>query len=367
MDTAGNLYGTTIGGGVAGNGTVFKLDSSNSETVLYSFQGWPDGFHPSSTLFRDSTGTLYGVTSEGGSTSCAGTPPLFASGCGTFFQLDSSGAETILYRFQPTAVIKPIGIISDGVGNFYGAALGGGTCCGTVFKFDTAGNQTLLYEFTGQNGDGAYPYYGNDPAPGTDLILDSAGSLYGTTFYGGSPSCGNSSGCGTVFKIDPSGRETVLYAFASPPDGANPSSLIMNSAGELYGTTYFGGSTGNGTIFKIDASGHESVLYQFGTQNQDGKHPQWLIADNSENFYGITLSGGAAGSDCPVGCGTFFELNTANQMTILYSFNSMNEGESPTSLLLDTAGNFYGTTNEGGQTCSTAGHGCGTVFKIVLQ
>jgi uncharacterized repeat protein (TIGR03803 family) len=203
-DTAGNLYGVTAAGGASGAGTVFKVDSSGSETLLYSFSGGSDGGDPDSVLLLDSQGNLYGTTANGGSSDvCDG-------GCGTVFELSpqSGGnwAETVVYSFCSLENCadgqQPVGgpLVKDSVGNIYGNTIFGGSyrncngdSCGVIFKLDTAGKETVLHSFTG-GADGAFPVAG--------LTLDSSGNLYGTAWQGGAK-CFTSYTCGVVFKITP--------------------------------------------------------------------------------------------------------------------------------------------------------------------
>jgi len=247
-DAQGNLYGTTLTGGsggpelcsgVGGCGTVFKLDTTSKETVLYSFTGVPDGEEPDAGLVRDAQGNLYGTTYNGG-----------ASNLGTVFELDTTGKETVLHSFTGTGGdgSEPYGgLVLDAQGNLYGTtSFGGASGDGTVFELDTAGKETVLYSFTGTGGDGAYP---------SGLVRDAQGNLYGTTYGGGA------SGFGTVFKLDTAGKETVLYSFTGTGgDGAYPSGLVRlvrDAQGNLYGTTYEGGDLacdapyGCGTVFKL--------------------------------------------------------------------------------------------------------------------
>jgi uncharacterized repeat protein (TIGR03803 family) len=178
-DSAGNLYGTTEGGGAFGAGAVFKLDSKGNETVLYSFTfTGGDGMEPTGTLTRDKDGNLYGATFYGG-----------AFGFGTIFKLDSAGTETILHSFAATAgdgASPGGGLLRDGAGNLYGTTnSGGASFMGTIFKLDPGGNETILHTFSGA--DGSFPELG--------MIADSKGNLYGTAQYGGPY------GGGAVFKL----------------------------------------------------------------------------------------------------------------------------------------------------------------------
>jgi uncharacterized repeat protein (TIGR03803 family) len=198
---------------------------------LYSFTGKADGANPQAGLVRNSAGVLYGVAYSGGDLStCNGL------GCGVAFKLDRTGVETVLHRFTG----KP---------------------------------------------DGANPK--------ASLIRDSAGNLYGATEYGGDP-CLLLSGCGVVFKLDKAG-ETVLYRFKGTPDAANAiAGLVMDSTGNLYGTTRGGGTSGYGAVFRLNTAGVETVLYSF-TQGLDGNRPQaGLIMDSAGNLYGTTVSGGTS-------------------------------------------------------------------------
>jgi uncharacterized repeat protein (TIGR03803 family) len=227
------------------------LEMNGKETVLYTFTGGTDGGGPQADLIRDKEGNLYGTTAYGGDPSCS------PYGCGTVFKVDTSGHETVLYSFTATngdGANPKAGLIRDAAGNLYGTTTDGGTAgctgngftgCGTVFKLDINNKESILYSFTGTGGDGGNPHAG--------LILDAAGNLYGTTSYGGFP------GAGTVFMLDPSGKETVLYSFTGRLDGGGPYGLVRDAAGNLYGTTIGGGNpkcggghgAGCGVVFKI--------------------------------------------------------------------------------------------------------------------
>jgi uncharacterized repeat protein (TIGR03803 family) len=286
MDSSGNLYGTTLGGGANNSGTIFKVDASGQYTVLHTFtgsNGSGDGSFPWSPLVQDAAGNLYGTTNQGG-----------ASDGGTVFKLDPSGNETILHSFTGVddGVNPYSGLIRDSAGNLFGTAReGGGNIFGAVYKLDSSGNETVLYGFKGPPNDGSYPQ--------TGLVRDSAGNLYGTTSEGGNGPCGPDPtkpiGCGTVFKLDPNGKETVLFSFQDlGPRGSSdrPSGLLLDNSGVLYGTT----GTGNGTIFAISSAGNEIVLHSFTGTNGDGAFPQAsLIFDAEGNLLGTTAEGGASG------------------------------------------------------------------------
>ncbi len=328
-DSAGNLYGTTVYGGASSAGTVFKLTPGGTATVLYSFTGGSDGGNPYGGLIADSSGNLYGTTQFGG-----------ASGAGVVFRLSPGGVFTALHSLDWSEGAFPQArLLADSTGNLYGTAWNGGSSsCGTVFKLSPSGTLTVLYSFT-CTADGGHPY--------SDLLADSGGNLYGTTADGGAFNAG------TVFKLSSSGAETVLYSFSGNPDGANPhAGLTADSAGNLYGTTVSGGVSNAGTVFKLSPSGTESVLYSF-LCGADGANPYAdLILDSAGSLYG-TSTGGCAASN-----GTVFKV-TSGGTTMLYSFTGGADGAIPYApLLADSTGNLYGTTYAGGTSFF------GTVFKL---
>jgi len=341
-DNAGNLYGTTQYGGTAGGfGTIFRLDTSGNETVLYSFSGTPDGEDPYAGLVADRAGNLYGSTLYGGTN----------GGFGALFRLSKTGKLTLLHSFasDPDGA-DPYGtFVADQQGNGYGTTRfgGAGGGYGTVFKLSPNGKLTLVHSFSGTPD-------GEDPEAG--LIIDNAGNVYGTTVYGGT-----AGGFGTVFKVNHnSGALTLLHSFAGTPDGENPyAGLAVDSAGNGYGTTKYGGTAGGyGTVFKIDRTGKFSLLHSFAG-NPDGVNPMGPVTvDRHGNVYGTTYYGGM------YGYGSVFKIDTTGTLTILHNFDYAPDGANPTGgLLLDSAGNLYGTTGQGGDP-DCGFFGCGTVFKI---
>lgn len=354
-DAVGNLYGVTVEGGSTNSGTVFKVDQRGKETVLYSFTGSDGLGAPLTSLVRDSAGNLYGTVAVGG-----------ASQYGAVYEISESGTATIIYSFKGPDTGDGQGpaasVILGKPANLYGTTYygGSGSCqfgCGIVFKVTKGGKETILHSFTGAavDGDGAYPR--------GSLVQDAAGNLYGTTFIGGDPSCGNHFGCGTVFKIDTAGVETVLHRFSGTAgDGAFPyGSLLLDTAGNIYGTTSHGGSgscsdidgPGCGTVFKLSASGEETVLHSFAG-GEDGQYPVGgLLRDKTGDLFGTTLQGG----DPFCNCGTVFKVKVsrAARETVLYR---------PTligglgALVQDAAGNFYGSNPYNGS------RGFGLVFKL---
>src|SRR5579863_3316178 len=258
---------------------------------------------------------------------------------------------SVLYNFKSGlgGIVPFDGLTLDARGNLYGTAGGdGAVASGTVFKLDPNGKYTVLYNFTGRRGDGQSPFIGT-------LTRDHAGNLYGTTINGGIYSQFCIPGCGTVYKIDPQGKETILHTFTGTGgDGAQPyGGVILDSSGNLYGNATAGGISGGGIIFKLDSHGKQAILYNF-TGGADGSAPiGTLVADNNDNFYGTAATGGANGY------GTVFKIDSVGKFTLLYTFTGGADGgfsESP--LVMDPAGNLYGTTDLGGAS------GFGNVFKV---
>jgi len=380
LDAAGNMYGATLVGGDLncvysglGCGVVFELSATGEEKILHKFKGSPDGALPmwGGNLTLDSQGNLYGLTNNGGVVACPGNGD---GACGTVFKIDSTGHETVIYAFKGTNGDgnSPYGnVILDKSGNLYGTtSLGGTYNNGTVFKIDTTGKETVLHSFAGSP-DGAFP---------SGLVEDAAGNLYGATIEGGIAASGGpcgSFGCGTVFKLTKTGQETVLYRFTnSNGDGENPfTTLVLDKKGNLYGTTQTGGISSCaqvadecGIVFKVSQAGHETILYQF-KGSPDGRQPFGpVVFDAAGNLYGATYWGGT-GTECgtQVGCGTVFKLTKGGKETVLHSFSGGKDGGVPFfGVAIDGAGNLYGTTQEGGNPkCqNNFGSGCGVVYKI---
>jgi uncharacterized repeat protein (TIGR03803 family) len=316
---------------------------AQSYTILHNF-GLKEGDPQNPTsLILDKSGKLYGTTGGGGNR---------GDGEGTVFKMNpTTGKLTVLYNFKggPEDGDGPVGLLRDAAGNFYGTTVGGGASySGTVFKLDAKGVESVLHSFGGS---------GYNPTAG--VVRDAAGNLYGTTPVGGNSACNG--GCGIVFKVKTSGKESLVHGFTGSPDGAFPlASLIRDKAGNLYGTTIVGGS-GPGTVFKVDPHGIETVLYRF-TAGADGTDPQGvLVRDATGNLYGTTFYGGTG---CEL-CGTVFKLDPNGSLTVLYTFKGSSDGANPSGTLArDSAGNLYGTTQSGGDLTACPKYGCGTVFKL---
>jgi uncharacterized repeat protein (TIGR03803 family) len=347
-DGAGNLYGTTSGGGSYEYGTVFELSPVAGgrwqSRVLYSFKGGTDGSEPEAPLVFDQAGNLYGTTFEGGS----------ADNVGVVFQLSpGSGGrwnESILHVFQGPDGLYPVGgLVFDGVGNLYGATYeGGATCCGVVFELSPSNGswtENVLHNFTGGASDGWNPLAG--------VVLDSAGNIYGTTAAGGNVGNGGS-GYGTVFELSPGSggvwTENILHRFTGGSDGWFPEgSVILDQAGDVYGTTYWGGSSscyhGCGVVFKLSpTTGNrwkETIIR--GLDGSVANPQSSLVFDASGNLYGSSSGGG----------GAIFELEPHSgkgwwKLTTLYTFAGGRGGSYPGGpLLLDAAGNLYDAASGG--------------------
>ncbi len=283
--------------------------------------------------------SFYGTTSTGG-----------ANGYGVLFSLTPSGTETIVHNFAGGADgANPWGLlITDKASNLYGTTTAGGTSnTGTVFEVSGT-TETVLYSFAGGR-DGA--------APEAGLVMDAAGNLYGTT------SAGGSSGNGTVFElVAPKTKggqwtESVLYSFGTGTDGSAPvGGVSFDSAGNLYGTTSAGGNAGYGIVFQLVAgSWNENILHNFQNGN-DGSVPYaGLISDASGNFYGATTQGGSGGG------GTVFELTSSGgtwTFNTVYGVSGWGISGTFRNLVLDGAGNLYGTTHCDGS------YNAGTVFQL---
>jgi uncharacterized repeat protein (TIGR03803 family) len=342
--------------------------------TLHKFTSGAGGADPYAGLTFDAAGNLYGTTVRGGLTNCD-------LGCGTVFELSpgSSGwTKTVLYRFRGRngdGAYPFAGLTFDGAGNLYGTTVQGGAAngAGTVFMLtpNSSGGWTesVLYTFCSVTdcADGWFPFAG--------LIFDAAGSLYGTTAQGGA------NNRGTVFKLTPKAHggwsERVLYSFCSLTkcdDGAQPYSggLIFDAKGNLYGTTQGGGARNSGAVFKLTpktyGSWKETVLHNFCALNhcEDGQLPYaGLIFDAAGNLYGTTVRGGPFGE----GYGMVFELTPNAQggweEKVLHQFTGGTDGGFPfADLIFDAAGNLYGTTTYGGSLSQCGGHGCGIAFRL---
>lgn len=361
FDKKGNLYGATGGGGIYGDGAVFELAPTSGggwkESVIHSFSFNDDGASSYAPLALSAAGSLYGTTQDGG-TYLGGTVFKLTHG-------PEGWTSTVLYEVGS----KYGDVILDEAGNLYGSIGAGAYGYGAIAELSPGSDgwkYRVLYSFCPHSGcpDGIFP---------SNLIWDTAGNLYGVAFGGGgSQKCGLD-GCGTVFELSPQtggGRkEHTLHKFgAFHGDGEGPSSgLLLDSSGNLYGATGGGGSHacgngGCGTVFKLtpgsDGLWEETILYNFKGGGDGGAALGPLVVDKAGNLYGTTAFGGSA--QC--GCGVVYKLTPSSngkwKYTRLHAFVASDGYEPGVGLIIDSKGNLYGTTAVGGK------YGGGVVFEI---
>jgi uncharacterized repeat protein (TIGR03803 family) len=325
IDVNGTLYGTTVGGGSNGTGTVFSISTNGEETVLHSFaRNAHDGGLPMGRLLN-LNGTLYGTTAYGGK-----------NDGGTVFSMTLSGSAKVLHSFGTTyfyrqngGAVPRAGLINVN-GRLYGTtALGGdgpgcasGDYCGTVFSVTRSGQFKLLHNF-GKGSDGSLPQ-----AP----LLNVNGVLYGTTTRGGELDEG------TVFSITTAGDYERVHSFGvTQNDGQAPTSALINVQGLLYGTTSSGGSGNQGTVFSITTDGSENIVYSFAASGSNGIGPAAALKNVKGVLYGTTSSGGASDA------GTVFKVTKSGKQTVLHSF-AKGDGINPVAGVIAVGGTLYGTT-----------------------
>jgi uncharacterized repeat protein (TIGR03803 family) len=347
--------------------TATSIKAPGQEQVLHSFNG-RDGFFPVGVIL-DAAGNLYGTTTFGSrdSKSCHSG----SNGCGTIFKLslgqDGKWTTTVLYSFNANGKqgSNPYaGLVMDAAGSLYGTTWLGGNVdiCGS-------GCGTVFKLSPSGNGKWTetvlHSFHGKDGAnPYAGLVFDTAGNLYGTTWMGGTESCD----CGVIFKLSPgtNGKwtEAVLHSF-NGKDGANPyAGLVFDTAGNLYGTT-FSTTDGESTVFKLTpgANGKWTHAVAHAFNGKDGENLYaGVVVDAEGNLFGAAAGGGAYGD------GTIFKLTPGTNgkwgETVLHDFNGKDGAGPQADVALDATGNLYGTTVSGGNSKSCIG--CGTVFKLSL-
>lgn len=333
----GALYGTAIDGGSYAGGSVFKFTGDeNIVTPLYDFcaqSNCPDGQYPDTVLALGIDGSFYGTTQSGGT----------QGGYGTVFKITATGVLTTLHSFDGADGAAPYGsLVLSANGDFYGTTNVGGTYGGgNVFEITPNGTLTTLYTFCSEPAcaDGQYPV--------GPLFLASDGNIYGTTHAGGNSACTN--GCGTVFKITPSGTLTTLHSF-NGTDGSYPyGGVVEGPGGTFYGTTGGGGVNNFGTVFQMNGSGVLTTLHGF--DGTDGATPYALTLGTDGKFYGTTSAGGA-------NYGTIFKITTRGTLSTLHKFHGADGSLLYSGLIQDTNGLFYGTTYFGGD------FNDGTIFEL---
>ena len=352
VDSSGNIFGTTVLGGTFGSGTVFELVNSGgtwTHQVLYNFTGGADGGQPYKGVTLDSAGNLYGTAVEGGT---GGT--CVESGCGVAYKLTNNGGtwtQTVIHNFTGgnDGYGPGSGLSFDKAGNLYGMTpTGGAHGLGVIYQLvpNTDGTWKLrvIHAFTG----------GTDGGTGSAgrLFIDSDGNLFGVATVGGA------NGAGTAYKVTPGTngrwRLTTLYAFKGSPDAGFPyGGLTFDSAGNLYGTTYYDGANDLGAVYELspksDGTWRERVIHSFAG-GADGNSPiSTLVSDLAGNLYGTTSEGGAAAC----GCGTVFKLtkgaNGTWKESVAYQFQGSPDGAFVyNGMATDRNGDLYGATVHGG-------------------
>jgi uncharacterized repeat protein (TIGR03803 family) len=333
-------YGTTQNGGTAGGGTLFSVTSRGKVTTLHSFVPATEGKLPNDMLAVDPSGNVYGTTQQGGK-----------FGGGTIFEFTTGHVLKVMHAFDAAAGdgAGPLqGLVRNGIGSLFGAAAGGAISTnGSVFEVLPSGRYVTRYKFQSA-GDGHCPF--------SSVAVDSKGYVYGTVVgngFGGDPN-------GAVWKLSPQNRLTPLYVFKDGADGEYPDqSPIVDTAGNLYGTIITkAGTTYAGAVWKIDTAGKFSLIHRFNGM-ADGFAPNGPLLMNTDgNLYGTTASGGDTPTGPGTGYGTVFRLTPAGVFKVIHTFNGL-DGSNPTGTLAhDSTGAIYGATK--GDNGSIGG----TVYKI---
>jgi len=347
-EIGGEFYGTAAAGGTKLNGTLFRISTTGTFTLLHSFceeAHCTDGGAPGSYLTHRPNGTVYGVNVSGG-----------VSDGGAIFSLSSRGTYSLVYKFCSKARCadgsQPVSVLFDGKGSLFGtAAAGGSHGSGTAFTIDGGGTFRVLHNFCSQAGcaDGI--------SPGA-LTLGRDGNFYGTTSSGGKTHSG------TVFRMTPAGVVTVFYSFCSAAkcaDGEEPAALLVEGRnGAFYGTTVQRGANGSGTIFEVTTKGAFHTLYSFcATSNcRDGATPtDGMVLAKDGSFYGAAAGGGLYFN------GVIFHLTAAGKYSVVYDFCARHgcfDGSTPgTSPIFGSDGFLYGVTEAGGSAGSV-----GTAYRL---
>jgi uncharacterized repeat protein (TIGR03803 family) len=333
----GTFYGTTSLGGPFDRGTIFRMTSAGTISVLHNFTGDDnvDGSYPTGVV-RGRDGNLYGTTQGLG----FGNPPSF----GTMFKVTPSGQFTTLYRFTggndgKTPAIADLLETDDG--SFLGATMSAGPGgYGTIFRITPDGVFTLVHGFVGRPADGAEPR--------TALVHATDGNFYGSTESGGAFNEG------TIFRVSPTGAFTLLHSFTGGADGALPGGLVQASDGNLYGTTHAGIIVG--TIFRLTLGGVFTVLHAFSAA--DGGVPYAPLMQAADGLlYGTTF-----GSDVYPG-GAIFSMSLAGTFTVVAGLSVFDGSNSTAALIQAPDGMFYGTASLGGPSGQS---GQGVVFRLDL-
>ncbi len=355
----GNLFGTTYYGGAYDRGTVFELrhgPTGWTQQIIYSFSGGADGGTPLGSLIFDKNGNLYGTTQRGGNSTCD---------CGVIFEMQPSSSgwtETVLSAPGSNGQAEyPENLTFDSHGNLFGI---GGAVLFELTPSANGWNYAVVAE-AGVGGSSAGPF-----------AIDNADNIYGATSAGGNDNC-PSGPCGGVYQFAPGSGHTWnyawLYEFLGGSDGGQPQSGVTLNGQNLFGTKYFGGADNVGTVYELVAANGtwtENTLHTF-TNSPDGASPRAQVAfDAAGNLYGTTAGGGSNLCFLSTNCGTVFELTPSQSgwtEKILHSFGvAGHDGFQPAgNLVLDGSGNIYGVTLYGGKYDHGLGNiGYGVVYEI---
>jgi uncharacterized repeat protein (TIGR03803 family) len=367
LDSAGNLYGTSSSGGANNAGVIFKLTPTSSgpwqESILYQFTGGRDGANPRGLAF-DSAGNLYGIAVNGG-TPTVGVPDCKRYGCGTIFKLSSTQGG---WKFQLLHTFTgafdgalPQGITLNAAGDVFVTTYSSYPNQGTIFELSSSSGVlkgSVVHVFIEATGDGALPI--------RPVVIDSAGNLFGAAWFGGRL------GQGAVYEVSPTATgqwtESVINSFNTTLGSEPYTSLVFDSAGNLFGTTTSGGEFDLGTVFELSPSSTgqwtETLIVSFQNASDGGIPHDGMAIDASGNLYGVTLNGGLC-----YNCGTVFKLSPSSGggwgFDTLYSFTGTSDGADPLAgVTLDSAGDVFGTTVLGGNVTTACPSGCGVVYEI---
>ena len=341
----GNFYGTAARGGTNDLGNIFEITPSGAFSVLYSFTGGANGCQPEGPVFRDSNGDIYGTAHECGDPKCR---------CGIFFRLDTSNVLTVLHTFTRGTEAEgefPSNDIVSVNGELYATAEGGGSNgWGILYKITKTGHLTVVHSFE----------LGNTPGTQSDLIRDSAGNIYGDTYY-------------SVYKLDTAGNFSVLYTFTDGVnDGADPAGrLVLGSSGTITGASQYtpGSQPGCGLVFRLEGDGTLKVLHHF-SNGEDGCRPATGLIDVGGTLYGTTTEGGAnvcVTGYTPTSCGVLYQISKTGVYTVVHSWDGTDGGSPLDELTKGTDGSIYGITTVGGTgggyCVNSNPSGCGVIFK----